>query len=61
MVLCGMQGVNLKTDTVKILKINFSYNASFENYDNYNNHIIEIKKTYWNYGEYHSKELKLKF
>ena len=54
MVLCGMQGVNLKTDTVKILKINFSYNASFENYDNYNNHIIEIKKTYWSYGEYHS-------
>ena len=46
MVLCGMQGVNLKTDTIKILKINFSYNASFENYDNCNNHIIEIKKTY---------------
>lgn len=46
MVLCGMQGVNLKTDTIKILKINFSYNASFENYDNYSNHIIEIKKTY---------------
>ena len=44
MALCGMEGANLKTDTIKILKIHFSYNRSYENNENYRNHIMEIKK-----------------
>ena len=35
MVLCGMECVNLKTNTIKLLGIRFSYNRRLENDENY--------------------------
>ena len=39
MVLCVMKSVNLKTDTIKILRICFSYIKSLENNESYRKHI----------------------
>ena len=44
MALCGMECVNLKNNTIKILGINFSYHRSLENYKNYRRYIIKIEK-----------------
>ena len=35
MALCGMECVNLKNNTIKILGIHFSYNRSLENDENW--------------------------
>ena len=40
--LCGMECVNLKTNTIRILGIHFSYNRSLENDKNYGRYIIKI-------------------
>ena len=42
--LCGMECVNLKNDTIKIVGIHFSYNRSLENDENYRRYIIKIEK-----------------
>ena len=39
-----MECVNLKTNTIKILGIHFSYNRSLENDENYRRYIIKIEK-----------------
>ena len=44
MVFCGMECVNLKSNTIKILEIHFSYNRSLENGENYRRYIIKIEK-----------------
>ena len=44
MALCGMECVNLKNNTIKILGIHFSYNKSLENDENYKRYIIKIEK-----------------
>ena len=44
MALCGMECVNLKNNTIKILGIHFSYNKSLENDENYRRYIIKIEK-----------------
>ena len=44
MVLCGMECVNLKNNTIKILGIHFSYNKRLENDENYRRYIIKIEK-----------------
>ena len=44
MALCGMECVNLKTNTIKILGIHFSYNRSLENDKNCSIHIIKIER-----------------
>ena len=44
MTLCGMECVNLKSNTIKILGIHFSYNKSLENDENYRRYIIKIEK-----------------
>ena len=49
MALCGMECVNLKNNTIKILGIHFSYNRRLENDENYRRYIIKIEKllTLW--------------
>ena len=42
MVLCGMECVNLKTTSIKILRIHFSCNGKIENDENYSIYIIKI-------------------
>ena len=42
--LCGMECVNLKNNTIKILGIHFSYNKRLENDENYRRYIIKIEK-----------------
>ena len=44
MALCGMECVNLKNNTIKILGIHFSYNKTLENDENYRRCIIKIEK-----------------
>ena len=44
MVLCGMESVNLKIDTIKIIGINFSYNRSLENNEDDRRNIMKIEK-----------------
>ena len=44
MALCDMECVNLKTNTIKILGIHFSYNRSLENDKNCSIHIIKIER-----------------
>ena len=44
MALCGNEYVNLKTNTIKILRIHFSYNRRRKNDDNYRRYIIKIEK-----------------
>ena len=44
MAFCGMECVNLKSNTIKILEIHFSYNRSLENDENYRRYIIKIEK-----------------
>ena len=44
MALCGMECVNLKNNTIKILGIHFSYNKSLEDDENYKRYIINIEK-----------------
>ena len=44
MVLCGMECVHLKNNTIKILGVYFSYNRSLENDENYGRYIIKIEK-----------------
>ena len=44
MALCGNECVNLKTNTIKILRIHFSYNRRRKNDDNYRRYIIKIEK-----------------
>ena len=43
-VLCGMECVNLKNNTIKILGIHFSYYRSLENDENYRRYITKIEK-----------------
>ena len=42
--LCGTEYVKLKTDTIKILGIYFSYNIRLENGENYRKYITKIEK-----------------
>ena len=44
MTLCGMECVNLKHNTIKILGIHFSYNRKIENDENYRRYITKIEK-----------------
>ena len=44
MALCGMECVNLKNNTIKILGIHFSYYRSLENDENYRRYITKIEK-----------------
>ena len=44
MALCSNECVNLKTNTIKILRIHFSYNRRRKNDDNYRRYIIKIEK-----------------
>ena len=44
MAFCGMECVNLKNNTIKILGIHFSYNKTLENDENYRRYIIKIEK-----------------
>ena len=41
--LCGMECVDLKKDTIKILGIHYSYNQALENDQNFTDHIIKIE------------------
>lgn len=41
-----MECVNLKTNTINILGIHFLYNKRLENNDNYQKHILKIKKLF---------------
>ena len=43
MVLCDMECVNLKTSTIRILGLHFSYNRRLENDENYRTYIIRIE------------------
>ena len=48
MALNGMQCVNSKTNTIKILGVHFSFNKSLENNENYRKHInIEKSLKLW--------------
>ena len=52
MALCGMECVNLKNNTIKILGIHFSYNKSLENDENYRRYIkIEKLMKLWTIRE----------
>ena len=42
--LCGMEYVNLKNNTIKILGFHFSYNRSLANDENYRRYIIKTEK-----------------
>ena len=44
MVLCGMEYLNLKNNTIRILGIHFSCNRNLENEENYRRYIIKIEK-----------------
>ena len=45
MALCGMECVNLKNNTIKILGIHFSYNRRLKNDENYIRYIIKNEKS----------------
>ena len=42
--LCGMRCIDLMSDTVKILRIYYSYNEKLEIQENFKKHIINIEK-----------------
>ena len=42
--LCGVQCVNLLTNTIKILSIYFSYNKELENENNFSDHVTKLQK-----------------
>ena len=42
--LCGMQCINLKEETLKILGIHFSYNENREHEENFKKHIVKMEK-----------------
>ena len=44
MALCGMECVNVKNYTIKILGIHFSHNRTLENVENYRRYIVKIEK-----------------
>ena len=41
---CGMECLNLRTNTIRILGIHFSYNRRLENDENYRECIVNIEK-----------------
>ena len=41
--LCGVECVNLQTNTIKILGIHFSYNKKIENEKNFLDHITKLQ------------------
>ena len=41
--ICGMEGVNLNNETVKMLGVHFSYNKNLEQDKNFSEHIFKIE------------------
>ena len=44
MALCGVECINLITNTIKILGLHFSYNKKLENKKNFPDHITKFQK-----------------
>ena len=44
---CGMRCIDLVSNTIKILRIYFSYNEKLEIQENFEKHIIKIEKILW--------------